>query len=118
IGGGDAITAPAAEPPIELPPAPAFDEPILYEPNRSSVKLYLPFIEGAQDYRVFALDDGVTVSLTDEGSEQVDGATIACAGLRQTNHCDGSEAVSDRGQAFRVPACDRDPRAVDRPKEV
>src|SRR5690606_35855086 len=42
----------------------------------------------------------------------------ACAGLRQTNHCDGSEAVSDRAQAFRVPACDRDPRAVDRPNEV
>ncbi len=118
IGGADAIVAPEAESPVALPEAPGFSEPVLYRPNRSSAMLYLPFVEGAQDYRVFALTDGVSVTSTDTGAEQVDGATIACAGLRQTNHCDSSEALSDFGGAFRVPNCSRDPRATEVTKEV
>lgn len=61
--------------------------PISYLANRSSVRLYLPGVEGAYDYRVFAEEPGVSVKVVGQ-SEHVDGATITCAGLRQRNQCD------------------------------
>jgi hypothetical protein len=66
---------------------------INYVPNRSSVRLYLPGVAGARDYRVFAVEDGVSVRVDDQKREHVEGGTIQCAGLRQRNQCDEGEIL-------------------------
>ena len=86
-------------------------EDIRVVPARSSVRLYLPAIEGAGDYRVYAEDDSVTVREVD-GRVQVDGATIYCAGLVQSAHCDNAEAADYGFPRLNVPTCDSDPRAI------
>jgi len=76
---------------LKLTDAPALGD-VHVIPNRSSVRLYLPGVSGAHDYRVFAVKDGVTVSI-DNKREHVDGADIYCAGLRQRNQCTDDEIL-------------------------
>jgi hypothetical protein len=83
---GTGQPAPEATTDVDLPDAPPLGA-ISFVPNRSSVRLYLPGVAGAKDYRVFALEDGVVVSKNGSG-ERVEGATIHCAGWRQRNQCD------------------------------
>jgi hypothetical protein len=66
---------------------------VKYIPNRSSVRLYLPGIDGARDYRVFAVDPGVSVTTGADKREHLVGATIFCAGLKQRNQCDDGEVL-------------------------
>ncbi|HKP63106.1 MAG TPA: hypothetical protein VJV78_40495 [Polyangiales bacterium] len=94
-----------------LPPAAEWKEPIRYTKGRGSVMVHLPKLPGAGDYRVFALRDGVKVTAAEGGAERVEGATIFCAGLRQSNQCDDAEAM-DFGPSFRVPRCAEDVRAA------
>ncbi len=110
-----AVDAPAANPPagVTFPPAPAFGDKLKYEANRSSVMLYLPAVDGARDYRVFAIVDGVKVDVTASGGEDVAGATITCAGLRQHNQCDDSESMTQYGKgAFYIGTCYEDARSA------
>lgn len=97
---------------------PAFGAPIRYVARPGAVIVQLPKVEGAGDYRVYALSDDVKVSTQADGSEHVTGATIACAGLVQRNQCDESEALSGYGPNFRVASCREDLRAVNVPKAV
>ncbi|MBF5042604.1 hypothetical protein FGE12_09345 [Aggregicoccus sp. 17bor-14] len=53
--------------------------------NYDSALLVLPLVDGARDYRAFALVNGVKVSVPVAGQEQVDGALVHCAGYRQHN---------------------------------
>jgi hypothetical protein len=88
--GGD----PAAEGTTTLPlsSAPAMPSPVKVVPNRSSVILYLPKVDGARDFRAFVVENGVKVAVTDN-REHVDGGTLHCAGLRQRNQCDEGEIL-------------------------
>lgn len=52
--------------------------------SRDSAVLYLPQVEGARDYRAFALVDGVTPA-SGTGHIGVKGADVFCAGFRQFN---------------------------------
>ncbi|MET0340708.1 MAG: hypothetical protein ABW252_06885 [Polyangiales bacterium] len=99
------------------PAAPAFDGAIHYVAAPGRVVLRVPAVAGAGDYRVFALGGDVTVRALGEG-EQVDGATLFCAGLVQRNQCDQSEAIGSYGPNFRIASCKEDVRAVDVPKTV
>jgi hypothetical protein len=103
-GGGK--VAPEAETNLDLPDAPALGE-IKYIPNRSSVRLYLPGVDGAHDYRVFAERDGVKVSLTGD-AEHVAGADIYCAGLRQRNQCteDAILPITYNNKLLDMPKCE------------
>ncbi len=106
------VDAPAG---FEFTSAPGFDEPVKFIANRSSVMLYLPFVKTARDYRVFALVDGVKIAL-DGDKEDVRGATITCAGLRQRNQCDDNEALKEYGPGyFDIAACSEDIRSVHTP---
>jgi hypothetical protein len=117
IAPASSVIAPPVTPPGWLPPAPPMVGEIRYLPNRDSALIYLPVVDGVQDYRVYALTPGVTVTLEDRGGVQVDDATIFCAGLRQHNQCDDGEAL-DYGTNFHVPGCDVDSQTVDVAKEV
>jgi hypothetical protein len=98
--------------------APAFGSNIQYVANRDSVMIFLPYVANARDYRVYALVNGVTTIIAGN-TEDVSGATISCAGLRQRNECDDAQAITDWGQgAFYVPHCSADVRAVDTPPTV
>lgn len=101
---------------LQLPPAPAMPGTVNYLPDRSSVRLYLPGVSGARDYRVFAVEDGVAVSVKDN-REHVDGATIHCAGLRQRNQCDDGEVlpIKYNNETLDLPACEIDPSVQRRP---
>jgi hypothetical protein len=122
------IAPPEAQPPepaalpagASLEPAAPFDSAVTYVPNRSSVTLFLPYETSARDYRVFALRDGVTIEIDAQGREVVSGATIYCAGLRQQNACDDSEAVTEYGlvEEFYTAPCDKDVRASQVQKSV
>ena len=76
-------------------------------PNRSSVRLYLPGVEGARDYRVFAVEDGVSVTVMDN-REHVAGATITCAGERQRNQCDNDAVlpITYNTEELDLPRCE------------
>jgi hypothetical protein len=108
------IEAPAATTDLELPPAADLGT-VKYIPNRSSVVLYLPGVDGARDYRVFAVEDGVKVLLKD-GAEHVDGATLNCAGLRPRNQCDDGSILPIKYNEERLdlPVC-QDPPSDRRP---
>lgn len=84
--------AAAAQTTLKLINAPALGT-VNYIADRSSVRLYLPGIMGALDYRVFAVTDGVAVKVGDSNREHVDGADIYCAGLRQRNQCSDDEIL-------------------------
>lgn len=124
ISGGPGVTPPAdagvatavpAPGGINFTSAPEFPEPLRYLPNRSSVTVYLPNTPGARDYRVFAVTDGVKTEIKGE-TEGLVGATITCAGLRQRNECDNSQALSEYGPGpFKIAACSEDIRSVDTP---
>jgi hypothetical protein len=86
-----AVPAPMGNTGLTLKAAPSLGD-IKYLANRSSVRLYLPGVNGARDYRVFAVRDGVKVSYSGE-REHVAGADITCAGLRQRNQCDDGEIL-------------------------
>jgi hypothetical protein len=86
------VPAPAAQTTLALAPAASLGA-VQYLPNRSSVRLYLPGIAGARDYRVFAVENGVSVSVDATNREHVGGATIVCAGLRQRNQCCDDEIL-------------------------
>lgn len=113
-----AVAAPAG---FSFTTAPDFSEPVKYVANRSSVMLFLPFVDGARDYRVYALVDGVSTQIAGD-TEDVTGATITCAGLRQHNMCDDTEAIKEYGhgddRGFYVPSCDEDVRAINVPPTV
>ena len=104
---------------LGLTPAPAFPGTVLVTPGRDSVRINLPTVAGAADYRVFAVRDGVTTA-TSGSTEDVLGATINCAGLVQHNECDDSESVKAYGtnEAVFVANCADDPRAINVPKSV
>lgn len=53
--------------------------------NLSSAKILVPVVEGAQDYRVFKIEPGMSLDTTD-GRERVEGGTLYCAGYRQRNN--------------------------------
>lgn len=57
---------------------------ITYVPNRDSVKLLIPAVPNAVDYRVIALTAGMSVT-NSANRETVRGTTITCAGYRQRN---------------------------------
>jgi hypothetical protein len=57
---------------------------VLVVPNRDSAIVVLPVVQGAIDYRVITVPDGVKVSVQG-GAERIDGSTIHCAGYRQHN---------------------------------
>ncbi len=98
--------APVADTALKLPDAPALGA-INYIPNRSSVRLYLPGVAGAHDYRVFAEKDGVEVTVADT-REHVAGADIYCAGLRQRNQCtdDAILPVKYNNKLLDMPKCE------------
>ena len=54
-------------------------------PNRDSAILVVPVVQGAVDYRVITVPDGVKVTVEGSGAERIDGSTIHCAGYRQHN---------------------------------
>jgi hypothetical protein len=110
------IEAPKATTDLELAPAPELGT-IKYLPNRSSVILYLPGVEGARDYRVFAVEDGVKV-LVKDGAEHVDGGTLNCAGLRQRNQCDDGAIlpIKYNDELLDLPVCEKP--ALDRRQPV
>ncbi len=116
IAPPESIVAPPVATPDWMPPAPPIAGEIRYLPGRDSALIYLPVVPGVQDYRVYALDPRVTVEDVDGGTE-VGGATLFCAGLRQHNLCDDSEAY-DFGPQFKVDHCDADGSTSDVPKEV
>lgn len=98
--------------------APDFAEPVRVLANRSSVRLFLPFVAGAKDYRAFILEDGVSTEISGE-LENVVGGTMTCAGLRQRNECDNAQAISEYGPgSFHVSACSEDRRSVHTPPTV
>jgi len=103
------IPAPEAETTLTLADAPALGV-VKYVPNRSSVRLYLPGVEGAKDYRVFAVEDGVKVSV-DAKREHVQGGTLTCAGLRQRNQCDNGEKlpIVYNNELLDMPTCEQYP---------
>lgn len=104
---------------LNFTPAPDFPAPIIVEPNRSSVMLKLPSVPGAKDYRVFVVESGVTTKIVGD-TEEILGATITCAGLRQRNDCDDSEAVKEYGDSEIMLAanCADDVRSINIPKSV
>lgn len=53
--------------------------------GRDGARIVLPVVEGAQDYRVFAIPEGVSIVTDAGGHEQVLGTTVFCAGFRQHN---------------------------------
>jgi hypothetical protein len=53
--------------------------------NFDSALLLLPVVEGARDYRAFALVDGVALEVQAGGLQKVNGAVVHCAGYRQHN---------------------------------
>lgn len=105
---GNGKPAETATTDLELTDAPSLGE-VNVVANRSSVRLYLPGVDGAKDYRVFAVEDGVVVSSSDE-REHVDGATIHCAGWRQRNQCDNGEIlpVKYNTDELDMPKCELD----------
>jgi dihydrofolate reductase len=113
-----AVVAPPAELPAGFAPASAFPGEIRYLAKQGNVTLFLPAVQGAGDYRAFVLSPDVKASMQSDGSERIDGATIACAGLVQHNQCDGSEAITSYGPNFRIPKCSEDVRGIDLAKRV
>ena len=102
---------------LSLSTAPALPGSVSVEPNRSSVRLYLPGVSGAQDYRVFADESGVTVTVDSTGHEHVNGATIHCAGLRQRNQCDDGEVlpIQFNNSLLDMPKCETTHAGARRP---
>ena len=92
---------------LPLPAAAPLGE-VKYVPNRSSVRLYLPGVQGARDYRVFAVDDKVSVAMMGGNRERINGATIHCAGLRQRNQCDDGEIlpIKYNNEFLDMPLCE------------
>jgi len=90
-----AIVAPAATSDLKFPAAPKFSADIMYVPNRSSVRVFVPPMANARDYRVYAVS-GVITSENSDKAEIISGATIVCAGLWQRNACDESERSTIR----------------------
>jgi hypothetical protein len=123
-GGNGTGGAPASTPTIPVPaggipadpgttdlmltPAPAMLGTVNYVPNRSSVRLYLPGVAGAHDYRVFAVDGSVAVSTMTDSREHVNGATLHCAGLRQRNQCDDGAIlpIKYNNEGLDLPVCE------------
>ncbi len=103
-----AMPAEEATTDLELTDAPALGV-VKFVPNRSSVRLYLPGVDGAKDYRVFAVEDGVVVSTVDT-REHVAGGTLHCAGWRQRNQCDDGEIlpVKYNTEELDMPKCELD----------
>jgi hypothetical protein len=100
--------APAATTDLPLASAPALGE-VHYVANRSSVRLYLPGVAGARDYRVFAVEDGVKVNVGEMNREHVAGADLYCAGLRQRNQCTDDEIlpVAYNNPLLDMPKCQK-----------
>jgi len=92
---------------------------VLVTPGRDSVRINLPAVAGAADYRVFAVRGGVT-TLISGTTEDVLGATVNCAGLVQHNECDDSEAIKAYGtnESVLVANCADDVRSINIPKSV
>ena len=103
---------------LDLPDAPAFPASLEALQGRDSLRLTVPAVPGAADYRVFEVRDGVSVRVSATGGEDVLGATIVCAGLRQHNQCDPAEERDWGGGQMDVPGCGRDLRAVPVSREV
>ncbi len=57
--------------------------PVEVAANRDSVTVRFPEVAGAADYRVVVVESGVTVRAAEDGSEEVLGAAIFCAGRAQ-----------------------------------
>ena len=113
----DAKTSAVAR--LALTKAPSFPGRIEVTANRSSVMLYLPLVPGAKDYRVFSAEHGVVSKIVGD-TEDIIGASITCAGLRQRNDCDDTEAVKAYGDAEIIMAahCRDDVRSINWPKTV
>jgi len=69
-----------ALPPSQIPPV---DPNAVVIPNLDSAVINIEAVEGAKDYRAFVQKDGVEILTDAANREQVNGATIYCAGLRQ-----------------------------------
>ncbi len=101
------VPAASAQTTLPLATAPALGT-VNYLANRSSVRLYLPGVMGARDYRVFAVENGVSVSVGSGNREHVAGATIVCAGLQQRNQCNDDEIlpVTYNNALLDMPRCE------------
>jgi hypothetical protein len=100
--------APSGSAALPLSDAPTLGD-VHYVANRSSVRLYLPGSASAHDYRVFAVEGGVAVSVDAGNREHVSGANIHCAGLRQRNQCDSGEVLPLKynNELLDMPVCDQ-----------
>lgn len=67
-------------PPAQIPPP---DPSAVVIPNLDSAIINVDAVDGAKDYRAFVMGDGVQLLADATDHEQVLGATIYCAGLRQ-----------------------------------
>src|SRR5579859_5378829 len=110
------IAAPSATTTLPLSSAPSLGT-ISYLPNRSSARLYLPAVAGTRDYRVFAVDNGISVKVDSSNREHLDGATITCAGLVQRNQCCDDEIlpVKYNNDLLDMPLCEAYPGLDRRP---
>jgi hypothetical protein len=101
------IAAPTATTTLALSTVPDLGI-VNYIANRSSVRLYLPGIMGARDYRVFAVEAGVTATVNDGKQEHIDGATLFCGGLHQRNQCNDDEIlpVTYNNDLLDMPRCE------------
>jgi hypothetical protein len=109
-GGG--TPAPAGTTDLPLSKADALPSVVKVVPNRGSVVLILPKVTGARDFRVFAVENGVKVTVGGDNREHIDGATITCAGLRQRNQCDEGEILPVKYNNETLDAAKCDPPGV------
>src|SRR5205807_42138 len=100
-GGGGTVTPSPVPTPPTAQPAPVDPNPtspdglgwsaapamgaVQFVANRDSVKLILPPVANAVDYRVILLGPSTKVASDAGGGERVTGTTIACAGYLQRN---------------------------------
>jgi len=74
-GGAGSTMKPVQDPPL--------DPSAVVIPNLDSAIINIDPVDGAKDYRAYAMGDGVQATTDDNGHETLVGATIYCAGLRQ-----------------------------------
>ncbi|MBV9949763.1 MAG: hypothetical protein JOZ69_23175 [Myxococcales bacterium] len=67
---------------LAWPAAPVMDGAQVV-PERDSVRVVLPAVSGAVDFRLFPIDSALGVTATSGGKEHIQASTVVCAGYRQ-----------------------------------